>query len=408
MRNLSKIMLLSFVFLAIGLSTIMTGLTSIPVFADKDKNQNSSPKINCEIHINAEDNLNNNDFGPNEQQCLNNSNNIKDSTVKQNPPSNGGTDSFKVVDTNPSDGDNNVPVDLSEIIVKFNKNIDENTVDTGRLSVFADNCGTAICNDPDIQDVSVSGKSATFSINSNDRLSPNTNYVASISSSIQDQNGNFLDCFASSGVDDNCEWNFSTSGSTSNPTISINPTSGPVGTSVTVTGNGFDPISTVAITFGGSSVTTVTPTPNGGFTATFRVPLSSSNGDQTVKATQGSNSASKTFKVTAFLNPIIFLDPSSGPVGASVNITGAGFDPSSTITIEFDGTLIATSPSTVTSTPAGFFIATFNVLPSSNGDHTVKATQGSKSTSKTFTVTLGSTNSTPNLSEKMILPDIFA
>ena len=62
----------------------------------------------------------------------------------------------------------------------------------------------------------------------------------------------------SNGVDDNCEWNFSTSGSSSNPTISINPTSGPVGTSVTVTGNGFDPISTVAITFGGSSVTTVT------------------------------------------------------------------------------------------------------------------------------------------------------
>ena len=39
-----------------------------------------------------------------------------------NPPSNGGTDSFKVVDTNPSDGDNIVPVDLAEIIVKFNKN----------------------------------------------------------------------------------------------------------------------------------------------------------------------------------------------------------------------------------------------------------------------------------------------
>ena len=132
-------------------------------------------------------------------------------------------------------------------------------------------------------------------------LSPNTNYIASISSSIEDQNGNFLDCFASSGVDDNCEWNFSTSGSASNPTISINSTSGPIGTSVTVTGNGFDPISSVAITFGGSSVTIVNPTSNGGFTATFRVPLSSSIGDQTVKATQGSNSASKTFTLTALV-----------------------------------------------------------------------------------------------------------
>ena len=65
---------------------------------------------------------------------------------------------------------------------------------------------------------------------------------------------------------------------------------------------------------------TVTPNSNGGFTATFNVPLSSSNGDQTVKASQGSNSASKTFTVTALVNPIIFLDPSSGPVGTSVNI----------------------------------------------------------------------------------------
>ena len=90
-----------------------------------------------------------------------------------------------MVSTIKSDGDNNVPTDLSEIIVKFNKNIDKNSVDTGSLSVFADNCGNVFCNDPDIQDVSVNGKSATFSINSNDRLSPNTNYIASLSSSIK-------------------------------------------------------------------------------------------------------------------------------------------------------------------------------------------------------------------------------
>ena len=64
--------------------------------------------------MDAEDHLNNNDFGQTEQQCLNNSNNIKDSTVMQNPPSNGGTDSFEVVDTNSSDGENNVPTDSSE------------------------------------------------------------------------------------------------------------------------------------------------------------------------------------------------------------------------------------------------------------------------------------------------------
>ena len=87
------------------------------------------------------------------------------------------------------------------------------------------------------------------------------------------------------------------------------------------------------------------------------------------------------------MNPVIILNPSSGPVGTSVNVTGAGFDPSSTVTIKFDGHPVATSPSTVTTTAAGFFTATFNVPPSSNGDHTVKATQGSNSASKPFTVT---------------------
>ena len=82
------------------------------------------------------------------------------------------------------------------------------------------------------------------------------------------------------------------------------------------------------------------PRSSGGFTATFNVPLSSSLGDQTVKATQGSNSASKTFKVTALVNPIISLDPTSGPVGTSVDIEGAGFDPSSTVTIKFNGSAI--------------------------------------------------------------------
>ena len=194
-----------------------------------------------------------------------------------------------------------------------------------------------------------------------------------------------MDCFDSKGVDDNCEWNFSTSGSSSNPTISINPTSGTVGTLVTVTGNGFDPISTVVISFGGSNVSTVTPTSSGGFTATFNVPLSSSIGDQTVKATQGSNSASKTFTVTALLNPIIFLVPDFGPVASSVNVTGAGFDPSSTVTVTFDGAPALLSQYT---SPTGTFDTNFNVpLSSSIGPQDVVATQGSNSASKTFTVT---------------------
>ena len=45
------------------------------------------------------------------------------------------------IGTDLSDGDNNVPTDLSQITVNFNEKIDKKSVDPGSLSVFADNCG---------------------------------------------------------------------------------------------------------------------------------------------------------------------------------------------------------------------------------------------------------------------------
>ena len=225
---------------------------NVAVQASADGYENASASTTFEVV--GSDFLDNSTFDNFSDSSSSSDGSSSDNCCSSSDNNNDDFNSPTVKSTDPSDGDNNVPTDLSEIKVTFDESIDKNSVDTGSLSVFADNCGNTFCNDPDIQDVSVSSSSATFSINSNDRLSPNTNYIASISSSIEDQNGNFLDCFDSKGVDYNCEWNFSTSGSSANPTISINPTSGPVGTSVTVTGNGFDPISTVAITFGGSSV----------------------------------------------------------------------------------------------------------------------------------------------------------
>ena len=172
-----------------------------------------------------------------------------------------------------------------------------------------------------------------------------------------------------------------------NPIIFLDPSSGPVGTSVTVTGAGFDPTSTVTIDFGSTSDVTTDPSPlitttTGTFNATFNVPSGSSSGDHTVKATQGSKSASKTFTV----GPVITLNPTSGPLGTPVDITGTGFSPNSTVTITFGGDTLPESP--VTTNSSGGFSLTF-VVPgeSSSGPKPVVATQGSNSASKTFTVT---------------------
>jgi hypothetical protein len=230
------------------------------------------------------------------------------------------------------------------------------------------------------------------------------------------------------------------------PVITINPTSGPSASLVTVTGNGFNPSSPIVISFQGDNRVTATWPSNGAFNTTFNVPSTSSNGDHIVKASQESNSVSKTFKVTDMVNPkatqgaksssnssftdtssvapTITLNSTSEPVGTSVNITGAGFEPSSNVLITFNDTDLTT----VTTSNNGEFFANFTVpLSSSVGFVQVVATQGSNSASETFIVTsnlvatsqsnvnaTGQSNvnttapSSPNLSEMMIPPDIFA
>ncbi|MGD0478432.1 MAG: IPT/TIG domain-containing protein, partial [Nitrososphaerales archaeon] len=153
--------------------------------------------------------------------------------------------------------------------------------------------------------------------------------------------------------------------------ITLSPTSGPVSTTVTVTGAGFAATSTITIKFSGAAQTTVpawvTTTAAGAFSATFVVPASPT-GAQTVTATDASgDTASATFTVTSSMT----LSPTFGPVGTTVTVTGAGFAPTSTITIKFSGTTQTTVPATITTTAAGAFSATFKVPSSSAGPQTV-------------------------------------
>ena len=251
----------------------------------------------------------------------------------------------------------------------------------------------------------------------------------------------FADNHCDKNEDKKCNYSEKNQESTSKgAVITIKPNSGPLDILITVTGNGFDPLSPVVISFKGDTRGTVIPNSTGEFGAIFNVPSTSSIGDHIVKASQGTNSASKMFKVTDMVNPkatqgsnsssriitdtssaapTITLNSTSEAVGASVNIIGAGFDPNSTVAITFNDTAIITTPTSVTTSNIGEFFANFIVpLSSSVGFVQVLATQGSNSASETFIVTsslvatsksniAASVPSSPNLSEKVILPDIF-
>ena len=177
--------------------------------------------------------------------------------------------------------------------------------------------------------------------------------------------------------------------------ISLNPSSGTVGTAVTVTGTSFHSSSTITIRYDGATVNTtpsvLTTNSGGNFTGSFTVPSPSSMGSHTVNATDAA-AASSTAQFTVTAGPYILLNPSSGPSGTVVKVTGNNFSPNSAITIKYDTSLVNTTPAVITTDSAGSFTGTFTVPSSTTGSHTVSAADAStKSASTQFTVTTTST-----------------
>jgi hypothetical protein len=171
------------------------------------------------------------------------------------------------------------------------------------------------------------------------------------------------------------------------PGISLQPSSGPPGSSVAISGTGFFPGSTVDVYFGAASSPTAsfTADPSGNITGMLAIPSSLPKGPQSVQANDGHGDISNTtFTVTAGLT----LKPSSGPPGSGVAVTGTGFVPGSTVDVYFGG---ATSPiASFTAGPSGGFTGTF-LIPTSagTGPQSVLANDGSHgdSANTTFTVT---------------------
>ena len=146
-----------------------------------------------------------------------------------------------------------------------------------------------------------------------------------------------------------------------NPQIaSISPTSGPVGTQITITGTNFGTTGTV--TFNG---TTATPTSWTATSIVVPVPAGASTGNVVVTVSGlASNGVNFTFIPTP---SITSLSPASGPVGTSVTITGTNFGTTGTVT--FNGTTATptswTATSIVATVPTG--ATTGNVVVTVNG-----------------------------------------
>jgi hypothetical protein len=172
------------------------------------------------------------------------------------------------------------------------------------------------------------------------------------------------------------------------PKITISPISGAVGDTVTVSGNGFDGNSTVTITFDGTTMTTATTNSSGTFaTTTFAVP-ETSRGTHTVRGQDGgANYATATFSVAQNIT----INPTTGPSGTVVTVTGNGFGASKTITITYNAISVTTTPPSVTTNSLGYFTATFSVPVGVAGTYEVVASDGTNTATASFVSTTDAT-----------------
>jgi len=171
-----------------------------------------------------------------------------------------------------------------------------------------------------------------------------------------------------------------------NPSIIISPTSGPWGSSVTVTGSGFANGETgIAVTYDGTPRTTgITASDQGTWSTTFTVPYSSP-GNHSVDAygdtTTAASVSNRTFIVP---NVSISLSATGGVSGSSMTVTGLGFGYAETgITVTYDTKPVATATN-ITADSQGTWSTTFTIPASSAGNHIIDAS-GSTTTAATVT-----------------------
>jgi uncharacterized repeat protein (TIGR03803 family) len=155
---------------------------------------------------------------------------------------------------------------------------------------------------------------------------------------------------------------------------SISPSSGPIGTVVTVTGTGLT--QTTKVTIGGVKATTFTVKSDSSVTVT--IPTACKTGKITVTTNGGSATSSSTFNVTP---TITSFTPTSGKVGTSVVITGTGLTQATKVTF---GGVAATTFTVNSDTQLTTTVPTGAVT----GTIAITTTGGSVTSSGTFTVTL--------------------
>jgi hypothetical protein len=167
------------------------------------------------------------------------------------------------------------------------------------------------------------------------------------------------------------------------PTISLVPGDGPVGSTYTVTGSGFNVSSGATVSFnstiqsptGGSdcsySLTVITTNATGGFVCTFAVPTVSA-GSYPVMGLDAATDI-PTVAMMFTVTPQVTFSPSSGDVGSPVTLEGSGFTANDVVTPFFNLSSSSCTQGMVSVSADGSFTCTITVPASLAGPYAIGA-----------------------------------
>jgi len=166
-------------------------------------------------------------------------------------------------------------------------------------------------------------------------------------------------------------------------TVTVSPSSGPVGSTMTVSGLNASSNGEVRIFLGGFIfLATTMANETGGYSVNITVPaIPADVYDVMVLDVESGETALDTFTV----QPKIVLDPEEGSYRDNITVKGYGFDASVLITLILDGIDVTPTPQPETDM-LGSFEAKFSVPSTPNGTYTVTADDGTNNASALFTV----------------------
>jgi hypothetical protein len=167
------------------------------------------------------------------------------------------------------------------------------------------------------------------------------------------------------------------------PNITISPTSGYKGSTVTITGTGWIKNTAVTLTFDGSMITSLIPDSAGSFSTEFIVPLTA--GVSNVIGSSDNIGNSGPAVIFTVNPPGITVSPLSGYAGTLVQLLGWGFEPYNAVqNLQINGTAIP-APGLITDN-LGTFTTTFEAPSLPEGGYIVTATVSGQTLDACFTI----------------------